>query len=106
MKRVVKLGLLETQTFVVMPDHLHWLITLKQANLATVMQHFKGLSAFLINRYRKTSGIPVWQPGFHDHALRKEEDIKALARYIIANPLRAGLVDNIGDYPLWDAVWL
>jgi hypothetical protein len=29
-----------------------------------------------------------------------------MARYIIANPLRAGLVDRIGDYPLWDAMWL
>ncbi len=29
-----------------------------------------------------------------------------VARYIIANPLRAGLVGRVGDYPLWDAVWL
>ena len=48
----------------------------------------------------------VWQKGFHDHAIRRDEDIKAVARYIIANPLRAGMVDRIGDYPFWDAVWL
>jgi hypothetical protein len=29
-----------------------------------------------------------------------------VARYIVANPLRAGLVEHLGDYPLWDAVWL
>jgi hypothetical protein len=29
-----------------------------------------------------------------------------LARYIVANPLRAGLVEHLGDYPHWDAVWL
>jgi len=29
-----------------------------------------------------------------------------MARYIVANPLRAGLVERIGDYPLWDATWL
>jgi len=29
-----------------------------------------------------------------------------VARYIVANPIRAGLVDNIGQYPYWDAVWL
>ena len=31
---------------------------------------------------------------------------RAAARYIVANPLRAGLVKQIGDYPLWDAIWL
>ena len=34
------------------------------------------------------------------------EDIKALSRYIVANPLRAGLVENIGEYSHWDAIWL
>ena len=42
----------------------------------------------------------------YDHALRKDEDVKKIARYIIANPLRAGLVEKIEDYPYWDAVWL
>ena len=32
--------------------------------------------------------------------------MKTMARYIIANPLRAGLVEHIGQYPLWDAIWL
>jgi putative transposase len=30
----------------------------------------------------------------------------SIARYIVANPLRAGLVERLGDYPHWDAVWL
>jgi hypothetical protein len=30
----------------------------------------------------------------------------AVARYIVANPLRAGLCRHLGDYPLWDSVWL
>ncbi|MBB5859537.1 hypothetical protein GGR69_001194 [Xanthomonas arboricola] len=29
-----------------------------------------------------------------------------MARYLIANPLRAGLVARVGDYPFWDAIWL
>ncbi len=49
---------------------------------------------------------PVWQKAFQDRALRKDDDIKVAARYIVANPLRAGLVDRIGDYPYWNAVWL
>jgi hypothetical protein len=48
----------------------------------------------------------VWQPGYFDRALRAEEDVREVARYIVANPLRAGLCRQIGDYPLWDALWL
>jgi len=29
-----------------------------------------------------------------------------MARYIIGNPVRSGLVQRVGDYPFWDAVWL
>jgi putative transposase len=32
--------------------------------------------------------------------------MRAIARYVVANPLRAGLAGTIGDYPYWDAVWL
>jgi hypothetical protein len=38
--------------------------------------------------------------------LRRQDDVRAVARYIVANPLRAGLVRDIGDYSHWDAVWL
>ena len=46
------------------------------------------------------------QRGFHDRAIRKQDDLVAVARYIVANPLRAGIVDSIRNYPLWDAKWL
>ena len=48
----------------------------------------------------------MWQEGFHDRALRQEADLRKAARYVVANPLRAGLVTDLGDYPLWDAVWV
>ena len=96
---------IETLAWVVMPDHLHWLFVLNQHELPEVVRRVKGKSAAAINSHRQ-SETPVWQHGFHDHAIRKGEDIKHVARYIIANPLRAGLVNNIGDYPHWDAIWL
>ena len=98
-------GLCENIAWVVMPDHLHWLVSLQQETLANLMKRMKSRSAIHLNRMRHTTA-PVWQRGYHDHTLRKEEDVKSVARYIVANPLRAGLVDNIGDYPYWDAVWL
>jgi len=96
---------IETLAWVLMPDHLHWLFVLNHSFLSDVVRKLKGKSAYTINTYRGHHA-KVWQKGFHDHALRKDEDIKAVARYIIANPLRAGLVQSIGDYPFWDAVWL
>ncbi|WP_018872891.1 transposase [Thioalkalivibrio sp. ALJ16] len=98
-------GEADTLCFVVMPDHLHWLMQLEVGSLSRVVQKVKGSTT---RRIGQLSGRPcrVWQPGFHDRALRREEDLQAVARYVVANPLRAGLVGNLGDYPLWDAVWL
>jgi len=96
----------ETLAYVVMPDHLHWLMQLNDDTaLGPLMRTVKTVSSWRINRMLNRSGR-LWQPGYHDHALRKEEDLVATARYLVANPLRAGLVKRIGDYPLWDAVWL
>jgi len=95
----------DTLAYVLMPDHLHWLFQLKEGDLSRVVQRVKSKSAFEINRYQGANG-QIWQRGFHDRALRKEDDVKKVARYIVANPLRAGLVESIGDYPFWDAIWL
>ena len=100
-------GEVVSHAFVVMPDHLHWLVQLQESQtLAGLMGPLKTFSARRINARRNLSGCPVWQPGFHDRAVRKDEDLRALARYVVANPLRAGLVERIEDYPHWDAAWL
>jgi putative transposase len=105
LKRAEEQNLAKSLAWVVMPDHLHWLIELKQSSLPKLMQQIKARSAIAINRATHNN-TQIWQRGYHDIALRKEQDLKNLARYIIANPLRAGLVERIGDYPLWDAIWL
>ena len=92
--------------WVVMPDHVHWLFQLRAtSSLSEVVKTFKARTAHRINRHLGKSGT-LWQKSFYDHALREEEDIRAIARYIVANPLRAGLVEHIGYYPHWDAIWL
>ena len=95
----------DTLAWVIMPDHFHWLVVLRKGALEEVVVRVKSRSAIAINRLLGSHGR-LWQPGFHDHALRHEEDIQHVARYLIANPLRAGLVKRLGDYPLWDAVWI
>ena len=93
------LGSHQTLCFVVMPDHLHWLLQLQNETLPRLVGRIKSISA-------KRLGQPIWQKGFHDHALRREEDVRSVARYVVSNPLRAGLVERVGDYPHWDAVWI
>lgn len=97
---------LESLAWVLMPYHLHWLMVLGDGkDLSRIARSLKGGSARRINLHLARRG-PIWQAGFHDHALRHDEDIRAFARYTVANPLRAGLVSRLADYPHWDAVWL
>ena len=91
-----------TQTIacVIMPDHMHWLFTLEQdKTISSLMRTVKSLSA-------KKIGSPIWQKGFYDHAMRSEDNLQDTARYIVANPVRAGLVQKVADYPHWHAIYL
>jgi len=92
--------------WVLMPDHLHWMIQLNNSwSLPKVVKTLKARSALAVNRHLCQQG-GLWQRAYYDHAVRKEEDIRQIARYIVANPLRAGLVRDIGSYPHWDCIWM
>lgn len=89
-----------------MPDHWHGLLQLGQSDtLSLAMNRFKALTAKVLRRQVGVEGA-IWARAFHDHALRHEEDLQGTARYIVLNPVRAGLVRRIGDYPFWNAIWL
>ena len=95
----------DSLAWVVMPDHLHWLVELKAVTLGTLMRRFKSRTAITLRR----AGVrhkPIWQPGYQDRALRREESVVHVARYIVANPVRAGLVNSVREYPHWDVAWL
>ncbi len=96
----------KTLCYVVMPDHLHWLMQLQPGSqLSDTVRLVKSLATKNIQEFSPDIEA-VWQRGFHDRALRKDEDIRAVARYVVANPLRAGLVRSVREYGFWDAVWL
>jgi putative transposase len=96
----------ETVGFVVMPDHLHWMFKLNHpVKLASLMMKIKGRSSRHINLLRHSSQ-PLWQSGYYDHCLRGDEDLLKNMRYIVANPLRAGLVSTLKQYPHWDCIYL
>jgi REP element-mobilizing transposase RayT len=98
-------GLVSSLAWVVMPDHFHCLIELRRGSLSEVMQKTKSLSTKAVRQASSGNSV-LWQRGFHDRALRREDDLVKMARYVVANPLRAGLVEKLGDYPLWDAIWV
>jgi putative transposase len=92
--------------WVLMPDHWHGLLMLGEGDdLPNCMRRFKGRLARELGRAYVRAG-PLWAPSYHDHALRRDEDVQAVARYVIANPVRAGLVTRVGLYPFWDAAWI
>ena len=91
--------------WVLMPDHWHGLLVPQGESLSRSVQRLKANSARCVNLAAGRSGA-VWTPAFHDRALRRDEDIAEAARYIVANPIRAGLIRRVGDYPYWNAIWL
>lgn len=95
----------ERLCWVLMPDHLHLLIQLAEdRSLPRLMQRIKAVTSLTANRAIGKQGR-LWMPGYHDRALRMDECLRDVARYIAWNPVRAGLVPTPELYPFWGAVW-
>jgi REP element-mobilizing transposase RayT len=96
----------ELIAWVLMPDHMHLLIRLSaKDSLQVVVQKLKSNTAREIKSLDLEIG-QVWAAAFHDRALRQDENLRLVARYIVLNPVRAGLACRIGDYPYWNAVFI
>jgi REP element-mobilizing transposase RayT len=91
--------------WVLMPDHLHALIGLGTMEpLPKLMQRVKCVTAGIANASQGRCGV-VWMPGYHDRGVRSEAMLLPMARYVLANPVRAGLVARVSDYPYWGCAW-
>jgi putative transposase len=84
-------------TYCLMPDHLHLLVSPKESNLIDFIRRWKSYTANLLNKSGFTG--PCWQRSFYDHALRKDEDIKITAEYIVNNPVRKQMKKHWREYP-------
>ena len=90
---------------VVMPDHVHLLLTTlrdKQGwpfELPKILKLIKGTSARSVNKLLGTEG-PIWQDESFDHVLRSSESLQEKLEYIRQNPVRRGLVMTPEEY-LW-----
>jgi len=95
-----------TWAYVIIPAHFHWLVQLGEEVSLSDQVRFVKSSATRRVRKLSNSSLEIWQAGFHDRQLRKEDDLKAMARYVIANPIRAGLISSVRSYSFWDAAWI
>lgn len=79
----------------VMPDHLHGILALdgQTPTLSHLLDWFKGQSTARYARgvrdagWRRFSG-QLWQRGYYDRIIRKDEDLEAIRAYIVSNPER------------------
>jgi putative transposase len=87
-----------TIAYCVMPDHLHALLEAQStdANLCEFVRIFKQGTSF---QWKRQARAKLWQRGYFDRILRADEDTPSVARYILENPVRAGLVPQPLDYP-------
>jgi putative transposase len=80
-----------------MPDHLHLLLVgeSEDADLRVCVKRFKQLTGFA---YKKEHQQRLWQHGYYERVLRDDEATLAVVRYILENPIRAGLARRLGEY--------
>jgi len=79
--------------FVVMPDHIHLILTPLEITLERAVGLIKGGFS-----HRLASNFPVWQRGFTDHRIRDAEDMESRRSYLHRNPVRAGLAEAADLY--------
>ena len=85
--------------YVLMPDHVHLFVAaaLDGVNLSTWI---KSLKNTLSKSWRAGAiASPHWQKGFFDHVLRSSDSYEEKWSYVVANPVRAGLVGSVEDWP-------
>jgi putative transposase len=85
--------------FVIMPDHLHLLLTVSgDMTIEKAMQFIKGGFSFRLKRETGYSG-EVWQRGFSEVRVNDEENFDNHRAYIGMNPVKAGLASSPEEFP-------
>ena len=80
--------------FVVMPNHLHLLLTPNDVtSLERCIQFIKGASSHEIHKQQSIK-LEIWQKSFHDWTIRDENDWLEKVQYIRMNPVRAKLLGS------------
>ena len=85
------------QAYCLMPNHYHLVVETPQANLSRGMRHLNGLYTQRYNRHRSRVGH-VFQGRFKGILVERESHLLELVRYVVLNPVRAGIVEAAENY--------
>jgi putative transposase len=83
--------------YLFMPDHVHLLLSgnSEESDIKKCVDRFKKQTGFWLYKNKPEY---KWQKDYYDHILRKEEDLETQLKYILNNPVRAGIVENWKQY--------
>jgi putative transposase len=81
-----------------MPDHVHLVVEglRDDSDLKRFISRAKQLSGY---HYKQSHEKRLWQRYGYERALREEECTRRVVAYVLENPVRAGLVETVDDYP-------
>ena len=105
--RVAWLGLLgqvcsrfnwRCHAYCLMTNHYHLVIETPEGNLAQGMRQLNGVYTQWVNRTHKRVGH-VFQGRYKAILVEKDSYLLELARYVVLNPVRAGMVSDVGNWP-------
>ena len=80
-----------TSTLVIMPDHLHGIVQVKEQMTQSVGVPLRAFKSQITSALRKITGNPelnVWNPGYHDLCVWRKGALKAYTDYLCDNPRR------------------
>ena len=95
--RAFELRRFDLHAYSVMANHIHVLLT-PFAQMRIVTRELKGASARTLNVILNRTG-QFWQEESFDHWVRNEGQFVRVKKYIEHNPVKAGLVSKIEDWP-------
>jgi len=81
-----------------MPDHAHVLIQMKR-DTSDCLRFISRAKQYSGYHYKQKFGHRLWQRYGYERVFRDDEDSFVVARYILNNPIRKGLVTSPEDYP-------
>ncbi|YCM43986.1 transposase [Verrucomicrobiaceae bacterium 227] len=91
-------NLYDLDSFVIMPNHVHILVRLKDTPLEKLMQAWKSVTSHRINKRLNKSGA-FWQAKYWDTLIRNQRHFFKVRNYIQNNPTKAKLSPQ--DFILW-----
>jgi len=84
--------------YCLMTNHFHLLVETRMENLSLFMKYVNSNYAIYANKKQKRSGH-FWQGRFYSRYIANDTYYYTLIRYIEQNPIEAGLVSSVGEYP-------